>query len=53
MRSSEATLCEITREEASKAVPWTDASYRSIAATRSPSNLWSVPVAENLTHLFS
>ena len=32
--------------------PQTDASYRSVAATRSPTNLRSVPVAENLTHLY-
>jgi hypothetical protein len=36
---------------ASEEVPQTDASYRSVAATRSPTNLRSVPVAENLTHL--
>jgi hypothetical protein len=31
----------------SEAVPWTDAIYRSTAATRSPTNLRSVPVATN------
>jgi hypothetical protein len=35
----------------SEAVPQTDVSYRSVAATRSPTNLRSVPVAKNLTHL--
>ncbi|HJN12330.1 MAG TPA: sigma-70 family RNA polymerase sigma factor [Pirellulaceae bacterium] len=37
---------------ASEAVPLTDASYgAAAAATRSPTNLRSVPVAKNLTHL--
>lgn len=36
-----------------EAVPRSDASYRSIAATRSPTNVRSVPVAWNLTHLCS
>ncbi len=35
----------------SEAVPRTDASYRLISVTRSPTNLRSVPVAEDLTHL--
>jgi hypothetical protein len=35
-----------------EAVPQTDASYRSVVATRSPTNLRSVPVAENVTHLY-
>ncbi len=34
-----------------EAVPRTDASRRSVAATRSPTNLRSVPIEENLTHL--
>jgi predicted transcriptional regulator len=41
----------LLREFTSEAVPRTDASYRSVAATGSPINLRSVPVAENLTHL--
>jgi DNA-directed RNA polymerase specialized sigma24 family protein len=37
---------------ASEALPLTDASYgAAAAATRSPTNLRSVPVAKNLTHL--
>ena len=36
---------------ASEAVPLTDASHHSVSATRSQTNLRSVPVAENLTHL--
>jgi hypothetical protein len=35
----------------SKAVPLTDASYRLATATRSPTNLRSAPVAEELTYL--
>ncbi len=36
---------------ASEALPQTDTSYRLAAATRSPTNLRSVPVAENLTQV--
>ena len=37
-------------QNAREAVPQTEASYHSVAATRSPTNLRSVAVAENLTH---
>ena len=42
-----------TEEEmtASEALLQTDTSYRLAAATRSPTNLRSVPVAENLTQV--
>ena len=39
------------RKTPNEAVPRTGSSYRSVAATRSPTNLRSLPVAENLTHL--
>ncbi len=38
---------------ASEALPQTDTSYRLAAATRSPTNLRSVPVAEDSTHLYN
>ena len=38
--------------QSSEAVLRNDANYRSVVATRSPTNLRSVPVAENLTHLY-
>jgi hypothetical protein len=39
-----------SRFSTSETVPRTAASYRSVAATRSSTNLQSVPVAEDLTH---
>ena len=45
------TIIAPIKHKPSEAVPRIEASYRSVVATRFPTNLRSVPVAENSTHL--
>ena len=45
------TIIVPVKHKPSEAVPRIEASYHLVAAIRSPTNLRSVPVAENSTHL--